>query len=63
MVSPARTRQRVGLALGCGLVRGVKMPMVMNLEELMTSAGFAIEDINIGFFGIQHLYVATKAPR
>jgi len=61
-INPPKRGER-GAGFGLWLVRALKMPMVMNLEELMKSAGFAIEDINIGFFGIQHLYVATKAPR
>jgi hypothetical protein len=30
---------------------------------LITGVGFQLEDVNIGFFGIQHLYIGTKPKR
>jgi hypothetical protein len=53
-------RGQPGSALGLWLVRVLKMPMIHDLPGLITRAGFSLEDINIGFFGIQHLYIGTK---
>jgi ubiquinone/menaquinone biosynthesis C-methylase UbiE len=49
-----------GSGTGLWLVRVLKMPMIANLPGLITGVGFQLEDVNIGFFGIQHLYIGTK---
>jgi ubiquinone/menaquinone biosynthesis C-methylase UbiE len=52
-----------GTAMGLWLTRSLKMPMIPDLAGIITRTGFQLEDINIGFFGIQHLYIGTKPPR
>lgn len=52
-----------GTAVGLWLTRALKMPMIPNLAGLITGVGFTLHDINIGFFGIQHLYIGTKPGR
>jgi len=49
-----------GTAMGLWLTRVLKMPMIPDLAGIVTRNGFELEDINIGFFGIQHLYIGTK---
>jgi ubiquinone/menaquinone biosynthesis C-methylase UbiE len=49
-----------GTAMGLWLTRALKMPMIPDLAGIITGAGFQLEDLNIGFFGIQHLYIGTK---
>lgn len=56
-------RGQPGARMGLWLVRVLKMPMIPDLSGLITGAGFQLEDINIGFFGIQHLYIGTKPAR
>jgi ubiquinone/menaquinone biosynthesis C-methylase UbiE len=52
-----------GTAMGLWLTRSLKMPMIPDLAGIITRTGFQLEDINIGFFGIQHLYIGTKPAR
>jgi ubiquinone/menaquinone biosynthesis C-methylase UbiE len=52
-----------GTAMGLWLTRALKMPMIPDLAGIITRAGFELEDLNIGFFGIQHLYIGTKPGR
>jgi len=52
-----------GTAFGLWLTRVLSMPMIDNLPGLIASVGFELQDINIGFFGIQHLYLGTKPAR
>lgn len=49
-----------GTAFGLWLVRVLSMPMIPDLAGMITRTGFGLQDINIGFFGIQHLYIGTK---
>lgn len=52
-----------GTAMGLWLTRALKMPMIPDLAGIITRTGFELEDLNIGFFGIQHLYIGTKPGR
>jgi ubiquinone/menaquinone biosynthesis C-methylase UbiE len=52
-----------GTAFGLWLIRALSMPMIPNLAGLITGVGFELQDVNIGFFGIQHLYIGTKKAR
>lgn len=52
-----------GTAFGLWLMRVLSMPMIPDLAGLITRTGFQLEDIPIGFFGIQHLYIGTKPAR
>lgn len=49
-----------GTAMGLWLTRALKMPMIPDLAGIITRSGFQLEDLNIGFFGIQRLYIGTK---
>jgi ubiquinone/menaquinone biosynthesis C-methylase UbiE len=54
---------KAGAGFVLWITRALKMPMVIELEPLLKSAGFSYEDVDLGFSGVQHLYLGTKPAR
>jgi ubiquinone/menaquinone biosynthesis C-methylase UbiE len=53
------SEKTAGAALVLTLVRALKMPRV-DCDTLLRNAGFTYEDVTIGGFGTQHIYVGEK---
>lgn len=56
------SQETAGAKVVLSIVRALKMPR-NDYDALLREAGFTYQDITIGGFGVQHLYVAEKPSR
>jgi ubiquinone/menaquinone biosynthesis C-methylase UbiE len=56
------SQETAGAKLVLSIVKALKMPR-NDYDALLQKAGFTYQDITIGGFGVQHLYVAEKPQR